>query len=307
MTIDWENLKEKPDKKYKITGIELLTLKNETENQKISLSELKNTRNELTAKIASLKKDLTNLESESRNQISENESIIAKLKEEMAEKASRAENELKSLRSQVEEHLGEIKAKENIIREKDAKIEESNAKIAESNAKIAELNAKIEELKEKIPKKPVYETAEEVIKGPGCPKCGWTTLEEYKIVDGQKQLIRKYCPNTFCAWTSTEAPKVAIAMGDEIPEEVEKELKIFKVVGADKIEEVTTLDSTLVAIIADPLQETVWIWKGKDSSRFDYAEATRHATQVKNDVVKKSTAPIKRINEGEEPENFPKL
>lgn len=298
MTIEWDKLEENPGKKYKFRGVQILLLKDEMEKLEKVISDSTSTRDELTAKIASLEKDITNLESELQNQIMENDSIIIRIKEDMVDKASRDENELKSLGRQLKELLGELDAKEDIIREKDEAINELNNKNEE-------LNTKIDELKEQIPKKPVYEKAEEVIKGAGCPKCGWTTFEEYKFVDGQRKLIRKYCPNTFCSWTSTGEPKVAIATR-EIPEEVIKEVRIFRVRGAETLEEITTLDSTMVAIIADPAQEVVWIWKGKDSNRFDYAEATRHAITIKNEMVK-SYAPTKRINEGEEPSNFPKL
>jgi len=132
------------------------------------------------------------------------------------------------------------------------------------------------------------------------------TLEEYRFVDGKKHLIRKYCPNTFCLWTSAEEPKITISLTTEGPKEEEQSVSLFKIKGIE-LEDTQTLDSSAVIIIADQIQNIVWIWKGKDSSRFEYAEATRHATKVKNDVVKKASAHIERINEGDEPENFPKL
>lgn len=241
-----------------------------------------------------------------QNQISAKELEIENLKKEMAEKISQVENEIKSLKSHTDELQGIIKTKEDTLREKDKKIDELNKEINELNKKIEELNTEIDELKKQVPKKPVFEKAEEVIKGGSCPKCGFPIYEEYKIVEGERQLIRKYCPNISCGWTIIGKPKIAIALEAEMPEKVEKEIKIFKV-KKDGLEETKTLNSKMVAIIADPSQDIIWIWKGKDSSRFEYAEATRQATRVKMEIVKIFHARIERVDEGEEPKNFPKL
>ena len=229
---------------------------------------------------------------------------------------------LLELRDQVEKRDGrilELNAKiesssrelQNKLAERDAELEKLNREIESYNSQLNELlgeltskDAEIEELKEQIPKKPVYAKADTVVKGAGCPKCGWTTLEEYKIVDGKKQLIRKHCPNTFCLWTSAETPTVKIAMTKEAPDEEVQPARIFKVVKGE-LEETPVLESAFVAILADPEQNTVWIWKGKFSDRFEYAEATRHAATAKANLMKKANARIIRVDEGEEPENFP--
>ncbi len=230
--------------------------------------------------------------SKMQDQISAKESEIGNLKKETAETTSRFENEVKSLKSRVDELQGIIKAKEDSLGERDRKIDE--------------LNVEMEELKQQIPKKPVFEKAEEVSKGASCPKCGIPTLEEYKIVEGKRQLIRKYCPNPSCGWTIIEKPEIAITVEAEAPKVVKKEIKIFQV-KKDGLEEKKTLNSKMVAIIADPGQDIIWIWKGKDSSRFEYAEATRQATRVKMEIVKIFHARIERVDEGKEPENFPKF
>ena len=92
-------------------------------------------------------------------------------------------------------------------------------------------------------------------------------------------------------------------MTSEMPEEEQKELKIFWV-KREGLEVTDNLNSKMVAIISDPSQNIIWIWKGKDSSRFEYADATNQATQVKKDVGL-FHANIERVEEGEEPENFP--
>jgi uncharacterized phage infection (PIP) family protein YhgE len=225
----------------------------------------------------------------------------------MVSQASEAENTISNLNNQIEQMLKDIETKDNTITDKETQIADLNSKIAGLNGHIDELNANIEELKEQIPKKPVYEEAEVTEKGAACPKCGWTVLEDYKIVDGVKHLIRKRCPNTFCMWTSVEEqPKIAISMSDEEPGEIETPtLKMYRIKGTE-LEEIQKLESSMVALLADYPQETVWIWKGAESSRFEYAEATRQATYVKNDILKKTNAHIVRVTEGEEPENFPK-
>ena len=345
MAIEWDKILTKPDKSYKVEGHTLLQFRHKSELNEKKIAELTGRSNDLTEKIATLTAQITNLETklsqkdetisnfetklETSNSsiserdekakkledtIKEKDDIISRLKAELSrldaelsaavQEATKSENETNNLRKEVE-------TLQQTLTKAQARIEDSNSKatqlfleIDEKDSIIANLSQEIENLKEQIPKKPVYEEAEETVKGAGCPKCGWTTLEEYKIVDGKKQLIRKYCPNTFCLWTSVEEPKITISLTAEGPEEIDQSLRLFKITGTE-LEATQSLDSSKVIIIADPAQNTVWIWKGKESSRFEYAEATRHAATVKNDVVQKASANIIRVNEGEEPENFP--
>ena len=175
------------------------------------------------------------------------------------------------------------------------------------NKNLEDLNTKIEELKEQIPKKQVIVKPDEVVKGAGCPKCGWTTVEEYKYIDGKKTLTRKYCPNTFCNWSlRTTGMEAKITVSDAAIEEEAEDLRVY-MVKKDQLEEVPTVDSSMVGIIGDPAQNTVWIWKGNESSRFEYAEATGLASTVKNAIIHRPNANVVRVNEGEEPDNFPKL
>ncbi|MHA1276849.1 MAG: hypothetical protein ACTSQI_13885 [Candidatus Helarchaeota archaeon] len=349
MSIEWDKIQTKPDKGYKVTGHDLLALREnlfslekeiaklkdeqEESNKKINtlsqkISNLENTIQEKNMKIKTLEDDLhhaedtilkseediarikaekeeelshikTAQEDQVANLKAENESTLSALKQQLEEQKSKAENEIRNLHEQIEEQLQTLKSNENIITER-------NTQIAELQAQINDLNAKIEELKEQIPKKPVYEKAEITEKGAACPKCGWTTIEEYKFVNGVKTLIRKYCPNTFCLWTSAEETKIAISMADEKTEEERPTLQIFQIKNGE-IEPVTKIDSSMVAIIADYPQEIIWIWRGTESSRFEYAEATRQATFVKNEILKKPNAHIIRVNDGEEPNNFPTL
>jgi len=215
----------------------------------------------------------------------------------MTDKASQDENEIKSLKSQLDALQREVRTKENMLKEKDGKIEALETKIEG-------MDTEIKALQEQIPKKIAFEKAEEVIKGAACPNCGIPTYEEYKTEEGARTLIRKYC--SACGWIFTERPEIAVALEAEVPEEIEKEIKIFNV-KRGKVEAATTLDSTMVAIIADPLQEIVWIWKGAASGRFEYAEATKEAARIKNELIRTPHAHIERVEEGDEPENFPKF
>lgn len=267
-------------------------------NEKINslegkISELNNSIATKEAELANLNENLSTSDSKSleiQAQIAEKESELGKLTTEKDSEIEKLKAEAEDFRNQLEELLKNLETNENTLKERDDEI--------------ANMTAKIEELKEQIPKKHVYETAEETVKGAQCPKCGWPIREEYKTVNGKRTLIRKYCPNTFCMWTSLEEPKTVITTG-EAPVEEEKVLSLFRIRGSD-IEEIPRLESSMVAIIADPAQNIVWIWKGKDSSRFEYAEATGLANKVKK-VGNLHNAHIERVDEESEPENFPKF
>ena len=333
--LDWEKILDKPTKSYKVPGTTILEMRDKIEKRDRQVADLTKTRDSLTEKVNSLEKQVAALESELRdakaklptlegtvkeleNTVSTQKEEINKLNDQVSSQNSKIsaldadlsqakgtstnqEGEINNLKSQIESLQTSLNEKENTITD-------MNNALTKRNNTIDELNAKIEELKEQIPKKQVFEKADEVVKGAGCPKCGWTTIEEYKYVGEKKQLIRKYCPNTFCMWVAgaEEAPTIKIAMDEAAPAEAVKEVTVFKIKGSD-IEEVKTLNSKMVAIIADTPQEIVWIWKGSESSRFEYAEATSQATRVKNIVALKPHVPVNRVNEGEEPDNFPSI
>ncbi|MHA1265952.1 MAG: hypothetical protein ACTSRS_12040 [Candidatus Helarchaeota archaeon] len=252
---------------------------------------IKTLESELNEKNSSLSEKITEIEN-LQNQLSEKEATLNKVQQESTELTNQQNTMITNLKN-------EIASKNELLEKKDQEIENLTEKIDN-------LNKEIEELKEKIPKKPVYEKADEVVKGAGCPKCGWTTIEEYKYVDGKRQLIRKYCPNTFCMWTSTEGAGIKIETTEEEPVEEDLSLKLFKIVHGE-LEPISSISSDLAVIIADPAQNIVWVWKGTNASRFEYAAATRLAFDVKNNILKNPTAHILRVNEGEEPDNFPQL
>jgi len=270
----------------------------------------------LEAELQEKKEKIASLETgvyELNNSISVKNAELARLENLKRDAGENLKKETESMQNQLEELLKESDAKDAVLKTRDGEIAELNNKNTELNKTIEDLNKNtealnktIEELKEKIPKKPVYEKAEEVVKGTtGCPKCGWTLMEDYKFVEGKRILIRKYCPNTFCLWTSLEGPKVLMATG-EAPKEDKKEIKLFRIKGTE-LEEIKSLDPAVVAIIADPAQNIVWVWKGEKSSRFEYAEATGLANRVKKEIPILHNARVERIDEGKEPSNFPKF
>ncbi|NVM02704.1 MAG: hypothetical protein HWN67_10230 [Candidatus Helarchaeota archaeon] len=287
------------DKTNEVEGLE-----KESSDKDNKISELENQIKDQTSEISTLKDKSSGSESEISDlkdkisQLDNNVSELEKLKSENESKIKNLEDQL----AQVDTLKNEVSAKDEKINDLNTKIEAANTESEELNNKITELNNKIEELKVQIPKKPVYEKAEETLKGGPCPKCGFPIYEEYKIVEGEKQLIRKYCPNTICGWRSAERPKIKIMMRSEMPEEEKLELKIYQV-KREGLEETDAINTKMVAIISDPGQNIIWIWKGKDSSRFEYADATNEATKIKREKL--FQAHIERVDEGEEPENFP--
>ncbi len=246
------------------------------------ISELKASLSQKDNEISELKNNKSQLESKN--------SELESMKNNLEGKTSQNENEIIALKNQIDDLQSQINSKDAALKIKDAKIDE--------------YNVKIEELKDQIPKKPIYEKAEEIIKGASCPNCGMETKEEYKIVDGKRELIRKYCPNVTCGWTFTETTGIAFSLDSPVTTAGLKELTIFQVKKGG-VEKVNALASSMVAIVADPDQDIIWIWKGQDSDRFIYAEATSQANRVKNEVARMPLARIERIDEGDEPEKFP--
>ncbi|MHA1382686.1 MAG: hypothetical protein ACTSR3_02910 [Candidatus Helarchaeota archaeon] len=322
---------------------QILKLNKEIKDNNEKNTILENQNQNLNNELSKLKSEIQNLEikiTQLENLKSQNELELEKLNKQAAENSSKTESTIIELNSKLENLQKVISDKEKSIKEKDEKINELNNKREELNQSIENLNKKIEEsnkeimelrninqelqneneelnrkiknldtklddLKGKMPKKVVYETPEQVIKGSPCPKCGMTTFEEFKMVNGKKKIIRKYCPNSSCGWRSAHRPEATIMMSVEAPKEEKKELKIYWV-KKDGLEETKSLNSNIVAIISDPAQNVIWIWKGQHANRFEYAEATHQAIEVKN-ISGLVHAKTERVEEGNEPANFPDL
>ncbi len=263
---------------------------------------------DLNDKVSELKSEITELKKQNSKLVSKKSKLEAQLSDWETQQSDWERKKLKldKVISENEKEITGLKTKVSELQEEGKRnleaIGERNEEINSLNLKILALNTKIQELEDQIPKKAVLEKADEVVKGRSCPNCGFTTFEEYKSVKGKKELIRKYCPNPNCRWIMVERPELSVELEGEVPEN-KTAIQIFEV-KKDGMEEVTTLNSKMVAIIADPVQYIIWIWRGKDSDRFIYAEATREVTKVKNEIIKLPHARIERVEEGEEPENF---
>lgn len=272
------------------------------------ISDLERMENELTEKDSRIKTQQNELElklsekgAEAENIISERTTEYEKKLEDSKAAYEKEKNALNEISLKKEEEISQLKEK---ISELTQTISDKDTTISEKEEAIKTLNQSIKELKDQIPEKPIYEKADELVKGAACPNCGVLVWEEYRYIEGKKELIRKYCPNTNCGWSYIDKPDLIITLEGDAPPEKKKELKIFQVVQED-IKEVTEMSSEMVAIVSDPKNNVIWIWKGKDSSRFEYSEATRLASRIKNDIAKLPTARIERIEEGAEPTNFP--
>ena len=312
MSIDWKRILENPTKSYKVRGEDLLNFRTKIESQENAISNLKNTENDLNAKIKALEANVADLESKVKERDDKIENLIQTKSDQEAGIGAK-DNEISGLKesiSQKENEKAELAAqKEKEISDLKNQISNLQAEVETKSATIKEKDEEIEDLKEQIPKKPVYEKAEEILKGASCPNCGMEVKEEYKLVEGKRELIRKVCPNVTCGWTfvvAVEKPGLAISLEKEVLSETIKETTIYQVTKTG-VEKVPKLESSMVAIVADPAENIIWIWKGKDSDRFIYASATSQANYVKKEVAKMSLARVERTDEGEEPAKFPKF
>ena len=158
---------------------------------------------ELTKKYAALEEKVAELE-KSNSDLESNSSKIQKKIVELVKILEYDKNDIENSRTRITELQEEIKKKEDSDKENNEKIDALNKEIEdlvkENNEKIDALNKEIEDLKTKVPKEPVVEEIEGVEKSIPCPKCGTQTYEVYELVDGEKHLIRHYCPSPTCGW-----------------------------------------------------------------------------------------------------------
>jgi len=274
----------------KIHELEGQITRNDTEVEPIKI-QFDKVQEEIKAKEKSLKDRYTEIDElklkiESLNTISQN---VTSAKDE----------EIEKYKTQVDTLQKLVQTKEDFLTQKETLINDLNNKIGE-------MTVEIENLNNLIPKKPVLEEADEIVKGAQCPRCGMSVFEEYKIDEGKRTLIKKYCPNTSCGWTVSEKQKIECSLDTRASDDGLKELKMFRV-EKNEVKEVNTLDSKSVIIIADPKQETIWIWKGAESDRFEYVQATSQSSIIKNEVMKKPHVHIERVEDGKEPKHFPNI
>ncbi|TFG05044.1 MAG: hypothetical protein EU536_03075 [Promethearchaeota archaeon] len=126
-----------------------------------------------------------------------------------------------------------------------------------------------------------------------CPRCG-SPLMEYE----------KYLKCSICGYTKTsEGPKLVIKFDEEAAQPKKDEIKIFQV-SASGLTTVKSLDSTNVYLITDPKQNIIWLWKGSGANPKMVYDAGTAATRLKTSE-KLYSSKLERIDEGEEPANFP--
>ena len=106
----------------------------------------------------------------------------------------------------------------------------------------------------------------------------------------------------------TESPQkmeISIKVAEE---EIRKELPPIEIyrVSASGVIKVPNLDSKFSYLVADRKSSTIWIWKGAKCSPGDAYKAGVESTKLKSSL-KFYNANIIRIEEGDEPETFPKI
>lgn len=129
-----------------------------------------------------------------------------------------------------------------------------------------------------------------------CPRCG-SPMTENKDEDGN--LIGKTCPACHFS-TFTAAATLRFKEEEEIIKA--PELMMYNVLG-DSLVKTDKLESDNVVLILDRKKNTIWIWKGKNSSPRTYYTAGTQATKLKT-TEKIYGAKIQNVQEGEEPASF---
>ncbi len=120
----------------------------------------------------------------------------------------------------------------------------------------------------------------------------------------QRENAIKYCP--VCHYTeSPQKMEISIKVAEE---EIRKELPKIEIyrVSASGVSKVPNLDSKFSCLVADRNSSTIWIWKGAKCSPGDAYKAGVESTKLKSSL-KFYNANIIRIEEGDEPETFPKI
>ena len=120
----------------------------------------------------------------------------------------------------------------------------------------------------------------------------------------QRENAMKYCP--VCHYTeSPQKTEITLKIAEG---EVKKELPTIEIyrVSPSGVSKVPYLDSKFSCLVADRKSSTIWIWKGAKCSPGDAYKAGVESTKLKSSL-KFYNANIIRIEEGDEPETFPKI
>ncbi|NHI92852.1 MAG: hypothetical protein EAX96_10155 [Candidatus Lokiarchaeota archaeon] len=135
-----------------------------------------------------------------------------------------------------------------------------------------------------------------------CPRCGSPMMSE---LDEQGNEKYKKCPTCGFIQSSSKAPVLKFRDTVDAPLPSKKPSLVIYDVMDNGISQTTELNSNNTCLVLDREQKIIWVWKGKNASpKLAYAAGTQ-ATRLKSSE-KLYSAKIETINEGSEPENFPK-
>lgn len=129
-----------------------------------------------------------------------------------------------------------------------------------------------------------------------CPRCGSPMMDKSETL--------KYCP--VCHFSeSTLKSELKINIEEESEASKTPEIELLKVTKTG-ISIESSLESEYSFVVVDRKANTLWIWKGSKSSPGDAYKAGVETTKLKSSL-KMYSAQIKRVEEGDEPAEFPSL
>ena len=129
-----------------------------------------------------------------------------------------------------------------------------------------------------------------------CPRCGSPLME-----------MGQYLKCSMCGYSKSrdEGPRVAIKYAEVGETKKEADVRLFEVLPSG-ISPANSLESDGVYLVADPAQNTIWLWKGNSARPKTVYDAGSAATRLKASE-KLYSSKLVRVAEGEEPNNFPDI
>ena len=114
----------------------------------------------------------------------------------------------------------------------------------------------------------------------------------------------KFCP--VCHFTeSTQKTEIAIRIEEKEVKIEQPKIEIYQV-SSSGVNKAASLDSNFSYLVVDRNSNVIWIWKGAKCSPGESYKAGIESTKLKSSL-KLYSANIIRIEEGDEPEKFPKI
>ena len=128
-----------------------------------------------------------------------------------------------------------------------------------------------------------------------CPRCGSPLMA-----------VGSYLKCSLCGFAKPlegEGGRVAIKYTEVEEAKKKDEIKLFQVT-ASGITSATSLESDGVYLVIQPAKDLIWLWKGSKARPKTVYDAGTAATRLKTSE-KMYSAQLKRVEEGEEPIDFP--